>query len=119
MQKTEFSCSSIVVAFQYIKGAYRKDGEVFIFRECSDRTGGKGFKLTEARLRSNTWRRFFTQRVMRHWNRLSRVAGQPHCGCPIPGGVQGWIGWGPGQPGLVGGNPAHSTVVELDIPTCL
>ena len=114
MQKTEFSCSSIVVAFQYIKGAYRKDGEVFIFRECSDRTGGKGFKLTEARLRSNTWRRFFTQRVMRHWNRLSRVA------VTAPSHqIQGWIGWGPGQPGLVGGNPAHSTVVELDIPTCL
>ena len=23
------------------------------------------------------------------------------CGCPVPGGVQGWAGWGPGQPGLV------------------
>ena len=23
------------------------------------------------------------------------------CGCPIPGGVQGQVGWGPGQPGLV------------------
>ena len=25
----------------------------------------------------------------------------PGCGCPIPGGVQGQVGWGPGQPGLV------------------
>ena len=23
------------------------------------------------------------------------------CGCPVPGGVQGQAGWGPGQPGLV------------------
>ena len=23
------------------------------------------------------------------------------CGCPIPGGVQGQSGWGPGKPGLV------------------
>ncbi len=23
------------------------------------------------------------------------------CGCPIPRGVQGQVGWGPGQPGLV------------------
>ena len=23
------------------------------------------------------------------------------CGCPIPGVVQGQVGWGPGQPGLV------------------
>ena len=28
-------------------------------------------------------------------------AAQRGCGCPIPGGVQGWVGWGPGQPGLV------------------
>jgi len=26
--------------------------------------------------------------------------------CPIPGGVQGQPGWGPGQPDLVGGSPA-------------
>ena len=28
-------------------------------------------------------------------------AAQRGCGCPIPGGVQGQVGWGPGQPGLV------------------
>jgi len=28
-------------------------------------------------------------------------AAQRGCGCPVPGGVQDWIGWGPGQPGLV------------------
>jgi len=26
---------------------------------------------------------------------------QRGCGCPVPGGVQGQVGWGPGQPGLV------------------
>jgi len=25
------------------------------------------------------------------------------CGCPIPGGVQGQLGWGPGQMDLSGG----------------
>jgi len=30
-------------------------------------------------------------------------AAQRGCGCPIPGGVQGQVGWGPGQPGLVNG----------------
>ena len=33
------------------------------------------------------------------------------CGCPIPGGVQGQSGWGPGKPGLVSngevGGPAY------------
>ena len=28
------------------------------------------------------------------------------CGCPIPGGAQGQVGWGPGQSDLVGGSPA-------------
>jgi len=27
---------------------------------------------------------------------------------PIPGGAQGQVGWGPEQPELVGGSPAHS-----------
>ena len=28
-------------------------------------------------------------------------AAQRGCGCPVPGGVQGQVGWGPGQSGLV------------------
>jgi len=36
------------------------------------------------------------------------------CVCPIPGGAQDQVGWGPGQPELVGGNPAHVMVLELD-----
>ena len=34
-------------------------------------------------------------------------AAQSSCGCPISGGIQGQVGWGPGQPELVGGSPAH------------
>ena len=30
-------------------------------------------------------------------------AAQRGCGCPIPGGVQDQVGWGPGQPGVVNG----------------
>ena len=28
-------------------------------------------------------------------------AAQRGCGCPVTGGVQSQVGWGPGQPGLV------------------
>ena len=35
------------------------------------------------------------------------LVAQRSCGCPIPGGVQGQAGWGLGQPGLMGGVPAH------------
>jgi len=32
---------------------------------------------------------------------------QRSCGCPLPGSVQGQVGWGSEQPGLVDGVPAH------------
>jgi len=32
---------------------------------------------------------------------VSAQAAQRNCGCPIPGGVQGQDGWGPGQSDLV------------------
>jgi len=41
-------------------------------------------------------------------------AAQRGCGCPIPGDVQGQVGWGPGQPGLVVGDPAQGRSLELD-----
>ncbi|PKU36866.1 hypothetical protein llap_12830 [Limosa lapponica baueri] len=34
-------------------------------------------------------------------------------GCPIPGSVQGQVGWGFEQPGLVEGVPAHGTGVGI------
>jgi len=41
----------LLAAFQYLKGAYRKDGEGLFTRLCSDRTRGNGFKLKEGRFR--------------------------------------------------------------------
>ncbi|KAK4810521.1 hypothetical protein QYF61_004484 [Mycteria americana] len=62
----------LIVAFQYLKGAYRKDGEGLFIRECSDRMRGNGFKMKEGRFRVDIRKKFFTVRVVRHWNRLPR-----------------------------------------------
>ncbi|KAK4816471.1 hypothetical protein QYF61_017199 [Mycteria americana] len=68
----------LIATFQYLKGAYKKDGDRVFSRACSNRTRGNGFKLKEGRFRLDIRKRFFTMRVVRHWNRFPReVADAP------------------------------------------
>jgi len=90
----------LIAAFQYLEGAFRKHGEG-LTRTCSDRARWNGSKLKEGRFRLDIRKEFFTMRVVKHWTRL------PSCGCPLPGSVQGQVGWSSEQPGLVEDVPAH------------
>ena len=62
----------LMVAFQCIKGACKKDEDRLFSRACCDKTRGNGFKLKEGRFRLDVRKKFFTMRVVKHWNRLPR-----------------------------------------------
>ena len=82
----------LIVVFQYLKGAYKHEGEHFT-QSDRDRTRRNGFRLKVGKFRLDVGKKFFTG-----------TAAQRSCGCPIPGCAQGQVGWGPGQPELVVGN---------------
>ena len=64
----------LTAAFQYLKGACRKEVDNLFSKACCDRTRSNGFKLREGRYRLDRRKIFFTMRVVKHWNRLPREA---------------------------------------------
>ena len=63
----------MIVAFQYLKGSNRKEGDRLFSRVCGNRTTGSGFKLRENRFRLDLRKKTFIVKVVRHWNRLPRM----------------------------------------------
>ncbi|KAK4817728.1 hypothetical protein QYF61_026528 [Mycteria americana] len=80
----------LVAAFQYLKGAYRKDGDRLFSKACCDRTRSNGFKLREGRFRLDLRKKFFYN----EGGEPSEQVAQRGSGGPVPGNIQGQF-WAP------------------------
>ncbi|KAK4831123.1 hypothetical protein QYF61_015426, partial [Mycteria americana] len=68
----------LIATFQYLKGAYKVNEDKLFSKACCNRARGDDFKLKEGRFRLDIRKKFFTMRVVKHWNRLPReVADAP------------------------------------------
>jgi len=75
------------VTSQYLKGACKKDGDKLFSGACCNRTRSNGLKVKESKFTLDTRKKFFTMRVVKHWNRFPREVMDD----PFLGGIQGQI----------------------------
>jgi len=86
------------VAFQYLKGGCKNEGERLFSRVCCVRTRGNDFKLEEGRFRLDMGKKFVF--YSQSGEALAQVA-QRDGEYPVPGDIQDQAGWGSEQTDLL------------------